>query len=389
MRPRYQTRPIASIDALSQALRISAPILQHTAKNIADHYTDHVIPKKDGTDRQIVIPTQHLKIIQKRINKNIFGNVYYPEYLFGGIPEKDYVKNATHHAGCGSTICLDLKNFYPSIQESHVLSIFMDLFKFPKDVSELLTQLITLRGKIPQGACTSSHVANLILHDSEYHLVQNLSNRGFKYSRLLDDITISYSSFIKTQDAEKIIKNVAGILKKYNLKINNKKTLIAHRSNPVDLLCVTGLWLNRGTPRIDRQERREIRAEVHNCMKLATAGLSSIEYHEAFNRVSGRVAKLNYLKYPEAKTYRDALKKVYPIYNQTEVTKTIKLVDILEKSLRKKKDHIWFVKQYNNLNYRLGILSRTHSNLSKALRERLRKIAPRKTMNDLMYYEPI
>lgn len=89
---------------------------------------------------------------------------------------------------------------------------------------------------------------------------------------------------------------------------------------------------------------------------MAASDLSSKDYHDAFNKVSGRVAKLHYLNYPEAKTYREALKSVYPVYDQTNITKTIKLVGILEKSLKKNKNSVWFVKQYNNLNYRLGIL---------------------------------
>lgn len=56
-----------------------------------------------------------------------------------------------------------------------------------------------------------SHIANLVLHDNEYHLVQDLTNRGFKYSRLLDDITISSSKYIKPHDAEKIIKNIVRV----------------------------------------------------------------------------------------------------------------------------------------------------------------------------------
>jgi retron-type reverse transcriptase len=192
MRPYYTKRPIGTVAALSAALRVSEHALTHAANNLGRHYTPYAIPKKaNGKTRSIVIPSLHLKTLQKRINREIFAHVAYPPYLYGGIDGKDYVQNAKEHNAAQVVIALDVKDFYPSISFQQVKGIYQHFLKFGPEVSELLAKLTTYQDEVPQGACTSSHLANLVLHDVEYHLAQYCRNADLVYTRLLDDITIS------------------------------------------------------------------------------------------------------------------------------------------------------------------------------------------------------
>ncbi|WP_182282927.1 reverse transcriptase family protein [Comamonas testosteroni] len=389
MRPIFNKKSIGSIEALSDALQVNKHILQNTADNIFQHYHPYEIKKKDGGTRLIHIPTLHLKIIQKRINKNIFDNVTYPDYLHGGIEDKDYVKNALSHANAEAIICLDIKNFYPSITQTRVSKIFQYFFKFPEDVSNLLAKLCCHEERVPQGACTSSHLANLAFFDSEYHFASFCKSKKYTYTRLLDDITISKSSAFSDTEISKAIASVKSIISPHGIKLNNKKQKIVSRSNPKDLMEVTGLWLNRGRPRAHRSYRKVVRLEMHICEKMAKTDRFSEEYHKLHNRVSGKVSKLSYLGHHEATNYRDTLQKILPLYDIHKATNLHKNALILSKvnaNIRKK---FAYFKRYSKINYELNILARNNKPLSKTIRNILSNCKPSGLRDDLLYNEPI
>ena len=67
-------------------------------------------------------------------------------------------------------ISLDIENFYPNIGKRDVLNIFKNMMRFSPEVSNILTELVTLDGKTPQGACCSSYIANLIFFNDEHNI---------------------------------------------------------------------------------------------------------------------------------------------------------------------------------------------------------------------------
>lgn len=389
MRPYYTKKPIGTVSALSAALRAAEPVLRHTVRNIEHHYTPYEIPKADGKVRAIVIPSLHLKTLQKRINREIFSNIVYPPYLYGGIDGKDYVRNANAHCSAHVAIALDVKDFYPSISFQRVLNIFQYFLKFSPEVSELLAKLTTFQNKLPQGAATSSHLANLVLHDTEYHLAQYCENSGLVYTRLLDDITISSTKRLSEQRISKLIDMVARMLREKGLKLKNKKTRISSQSNPETLMEVTGLWLNRGSPRVNTDSRRKIRAEVHQCEVAARTSRTSQSYHKAHASVSGKVAMLNHVGHTEAGRFRRTLADILPLYDSNELTKTIKIVNVLSRSSESDREKYAFNLNYFKTMQRINIVARSDPRLARRLREKLATCKPVNQSDEALYDEPI
>jgi hypothetical protein len=159
LKPHYPHNPIASIEALATTLGIHPKLLQDLANKVDDSYTAFITVSKNKNgaqkDRNVCEPKHELKRLQKRINSRIFEKIEYPDYLQGGIKDetkpRDYVVNATRHAHANQIICIDVKQFYPSIKSQYVARIFQHFFKFPPDVSEILTRLVTYHGRVPQG----------------------------------------------------------------------------------------------------------------------------------------------------------------------------------------------------------------------------------------------
>lgn len=385
MKIKFLGKPIGSEDALAATLGLSTIALLDFIKNINSKYSTFPLKKKDGNFRPISSPNHDLKLIQKRINRFIFGNVEYPDYLFGGIAGQDYVKNANRHAGANSLITLDVRNFYPSIKTKVVEKIFLHFCKFPPQVAKLLTELTTLNGSVPQGACTSSHIANLVFHDIEHRVVSDFKDKKLIYSRLLDDISISSKKQLKKEDVTSIIDKVAVFLKSKDFKIRSDKTRVTSISNPENLMEITGLWLNRGHARAKAKDRHDIRSEMHRCKSNFTVSRTASEYHKEHESVSGRVAKLTYLNHTEAASYRNTLRTILPHYGETEVKRIKIFVRILEKTTKSDRGKFSYIDRYHKLDHKINILFRTEPSLAHSLRTRIRNCAPTSTKEIIIY----
>jgi hypothetical protein len=385
VKPKYLGKPIGSEAALAATLGISVDVLRDYSATVADKYSTFEIPKRDGKLRPICSPTHNLKIIQKRINRFIFGNVEYPDYLFGGIAGQDYVKNASRHTGAKALITLDVRDFYPCIKAKAVENIFLHFCKFPPPVVKLLTELTTLNGCVPQGACTSSHLANLVFHDLEHRVVSDFKDKKIIYSRLLDDICISSSKILKKEQVTDAISKVAALLKARGFKIRGNKTHVTSISNPEELMEITGLWLNRGRPRAKPQDREDIRSEMHRCEVNFAVSRIAPAYHQEHDSLSGRVAKLTYLEHHEAASFRSRLRKILPHYGELETKRIQLLVGVLERTSKADRGKYSYVDRFHKLGHKINILSRTEKYIAYNLRVRMYHCFPTNTKEVLIY----
>lgn len=283
-KPVYNFKPIGSVDALAKVLGVPPKIIADIAAIADDSYTSFNVISNSGKARVVHEPKYRLKKIQKRINSRIMSGVSFPDYLTGGLRDpnlpRDYIMNAGLHSGAESIVKLDIKNFYPNIRGQSVRNIFKYFFRFPDPVVDLLYQLTTLHGRIPQGGCTSSYLANLVFYNSEYLLVSKFRSRSWVYSRLLDDISVSSRDGLSKHEIKSLIKRVAAMLTAQNLRLNNNKTAILTRNSKSDEFQVTGLWVKHGKPKLHRKERRFARQLVYVAEKEFAKDPTTTEYSE-------------------------------------------------------------------------------------------------------------
>lgn len=166
---------IRSLNNLAYTLKIAKEELLFFTNNksISKYYQEYEIlkfhangqPKMDINGiqkKRIINPSiSKLKSIQKRINKYILSKILVPDYVFGGTKGKDNVLNAKQHQGKKFKFITDLTNFFPSITNKMVYEMFIR-YNFSPDVASILTKLTTYKGHVPQGAPTSTYIANLV-----------------------------------------------------------------------------------------------------------------------------------------------------------------------------------------------------------------------------------
>lgn len=168
--------------------------------------------------REICPSLEPLKTIQKRIQTNILANISFPEFIQGGIKNRDNVSNARSHLGKKYHFITDLKNFFPSIRPKLVYDTFIK-HGFSADVSHILTKLTTYKNQLPQGASTSTYIANMVFLKTDDDLHKFCLQKGIIYSRFIDDLVFSSQN-----DFKSITNEIIEIVKKSKFKINNKKT---------------------------------------------------------------------------------------------------------------------------------------------------------------------
>lgn len=375
-KPYYPHAPIGSVAMLAKTLGVHPKLLGDLANKASSSYTHFVIETKGGKQRNVYEPKYELKKLQKRINSRLFEKVLYPLYLQGGIRDekspRDYIENSKMHSGSKFLISLDIRNFYDSIPLESVNSIFKHFFKFPEDVSDLLSRVVTREGKVPQGACTSSYIANLVFHNSEYSHVKKLRDFGFVYSRLLDDVTISSNHLISQDEATKHIKYIAGLFREHGLRLRQSKTKLERSDDLKASYAVTGVWVGHGLPKLRRNERDMIRHSVHICEQEYAKNCYSDEYHALWNKVSGQVAKLTRLKHAQAPKLRNRMRGILPLYDSKATASIWREADRMLKRPSSSHTKIAVIESYRRLINKLGILGRTNQPLAKSLRRQLK-----------------
>lgn len=204
--------------------------LKNILDNINSYYYEKTFAKykngkrklnKEGTPRDRIINpcTKELPAIQKRINTYLAENIAPANYSYGGVKKRDNVKNAAYHKGNKFFFQTDLQDFFPFITCKKVYSTLVS-HKFSPDVASRITRLTTYKGHLPQGASTSSSIANLVFaYFAGDKIFQYAKENGLRLTMFVDDVTLS--SPVDFKDKTQAILQ---IIRECDFKISHSKT---------------------------------------------------------------------------------------------------------------------------------------------------------------------
>ncbi|MBJ9675502.1 reverse transcriptase family protein [Burkholderia gladioli] len=288
-KPFYKNAPIKSVGALAQTLQLTERQLLQLARNASRMYRKVPIPKKDGTTRYTWDAQKQLKEVHGLINSRIFHRTTFPLFLQGGIRDqlypRDYVRNADIHVDATTLVTLDIADFFPSTSDSTVMDIWSTFFRFPPVVAKLLTMLTTKDGFLPQGARTSSYLANLAFFRDEHDLVARLQKQGWRYSRLVDDITISSQRRVNDDEVASVNRTLFAFVNRHGYSVKRPKHDIQRRNAR---MSVNSLVVNKKVS-LPKSQRRSIASLLHR----TNAAISIGEGHAIpVNKVRGQIAML-------------------------------------------------------------------------------------------------
>lgn len=252
-----------------------------------DHYSRFTIPKRSGGTRLIASPKPYLAKAQQWVSSEILSKMPVHDAATAFRPGKSIVDNANEHINAAVLVRIDLKDFFPSIPFERVRHLFMRcgynsgiasaLALICTDASRVYTEIdgqrrvvATSKLGLPQGACTSPAVANLVAEHLDVRmsgLAESLSP-VWRYTRYADDLV--FSSEDPKADVAFLIKCATEIVQAEGFSINSAKTSIRR---PGGRMVVTGVGVDGERLYVPRSEIRRIRAFLHRC---ETQGLSKV-----------------------------------------------------------------------------------------------------------------
>ena len=240
-----------------------------------------VYPLRKGTKvRWIEAPGPNLKSIQRTLLDDTLYTLRATDHAHGFVPGRSIVTNARFHVGKQWVVTLDIKDFFPSITSRQVRAAIDGLGGEP-EVLSALARLLTRHGRLPQGAPTSPHVANLVAAELDHRLARTAAIRGWAYTRYADDLTFSGDS-----PPVGLIDEAKALLRDYGFRAARGKTHVMGRDQRQ---VVTGLVVNDRV-RLPKPQRRRLRAMLHQAEIIGDAAALDpvLQGHLAFARFVSR-----------------------------------------------------------------------------------------------------
>lgn len=236
--------------------------------NKRQHYITYHIPKRDGSKKRTInAPQGRLKELQSAFLTNVLYQFAPSTIAHGFVTKRDPKTNALKHVGAKTLIKMDMRDFFGSITTQMVgsslnlllKSRFKELELNSPDIS-LLAELLTLDGKLPQGAPSSPTITNLYVLKMDGNLKALARDNDMMVTRYADDITMSSNVKMPIADMVKLAHQIGGIVRTMGLHINAQKTRLKTSSSR---LSVTGVIVNE-KPNLASEKYRLLRAKVHN-----------------------------------------------------------------------------------------------------------------------------
>lgn len=253
--------------------------LYELVKNRSRYYTYYKIRKRRSGFRYIHVPNSKIKIIQKWIFINILQKVSLNVNCKGFRKNYSIRDNAIDHVNKKYVVNLDIFKCFDSIKIIRVENFFIRL-GYTSIVSKLLAKLLFVPATehykkflasegfinkelinlyfeiLPQGACTSPIISNIILTRLDKRLSAYCLKNGFKYSRYADDLTFSGEKIVP-------INFITSIINEEGFKLNKDKIKI-FRENKRQL--VTGVVVNKKV-KAPKEKHSEVRKHLYYASK--------------------------------------------------------------------------------------------------------------------------
>ena len=195
------------------------------------------IPKRNGGERLLGIPTTFDRMIQQAIHQELspLFDPEFSEYSYGFRPGKSAtqaIQQALTYINQGHRciVDIDLKNFFDEVNHDYLMTLIKRkvrdplvlrlIWRYLRSPLEIDGKLQKRRKGVPQGGPLSPLLSNIVLNE----LDQELEERGLRFVRYADN----FSVFVKTpRAAHRVKRRITGfIANRLHLLVNEKKSAI-------------------------------------------------------------------------------------------------------------------------------------------------------------------
>lgn len=221
-------------------------------------YRVFYIPKAKGYRKIVTYTSSDSELYRFHCDaaQSLERHLWHSQFAKAYIKHRSIITNAKAHLYNDIFICLDIHNFFQSINHNKLVStLYHEINKsshkqFPKEQCEDLVKSCSLSNKgIAIGLKPSPALANIYLKEFDTKLYAWLKKQDLPnviYTRYADDITISFKTSLIDHNfaVSPIIEHVQELLGSFYLKLNPCKTRIINL-NKSNHVRITGINLIR------------------------------------------------------------------------------------------------------------------------------------------------
>jgi hypothetical protein len=294
----------------------------HSEATEMTHYIRFTVLKRSGGLRELAAPHRDLAAAQKWVLDSVLQKLPTHPAAHGFVRGHSIRTNALPHVGRQVLVNCDLKDFFPTITFPRVLGAFMELGYSPAAATifallctEAPRRIVEYAGKtfhvatgpraLPQGACTSPAISNLIARRLDSRLAGLAMKLGWKYTRYADDLSFSSEAGQDSQPSTGyLLARVRHIAQDEGFVVNEQKTRVLKRSAAME---VTGVVVNR-KPGVSRRERRRLRAILHNVKRHGLESQNRHNHPHFAEQLRGKIAFVQMINPDQARPLWEAFR---------------------------------------------------------------------------------
>ncbi len=276
---KWDLPPIHNATEFAEAVGITTKqvswLSYHRVTAQTDHYSRFQIPKRKGGFRTIAAPKPLLRKAQSWLLKNILEKIPVTDSAKAFRPNCSVADNAKAHQGAGVLVKMDLQDFFPSVKFKRVKGLFQ-MLGYNEGIASIFALICTDAARInaqlgdknfyvalgerylPQGACTSPAISNIICYRLDKRMKGLADKLGFNYTRYADDLAFSHSN--KDQAVSRLIKCAKTIIYKENFILHPDKLVVLR---PHHRQSLTGVVINE-KPNLSRRDLKRFRSFLHH-----------------------------------------------------------------------------------------------------------------------------
>lgn len=312
---------LSSPTDLAQAMGIPVATLRwlsfHHPASKTTHYHSWQIAKRSGGVRTISRPHKNLEDAQRWILESILAKLPTHDAAHGFVPGRSTLTGATPHVGAKVLVNVDLQDFFPTIDFARVAGLFRG-FGYSPAVATILALLTTESPRrvirsgsetlhvavgnrsLPQGACTSPAISNLIARRLDKRLAGMARSIEWQYTRYADDL--SFSCQESEEKVAYLMARVRHLTSEEGFLVKESKTRVLRRHAQQS---VTGIVVN-DRPSIDRKTIRQLRSILHKAKSEGLERQNRIGHTNFSGWVTGMIAYVEMVNPQQGRKLREA-----------------------------------------------------------------------------------
>lgn len=298
---------IRRLTHLAQSLGVDRTKLDEVLVDLEQHYEQLILidPARPERQRRVVNVRKPLRTFQGRLYKRLLLKEILPSpHSHGGVTARSIKTNAMVHANSRYVLKTDISDFYPSIHFRRVYRLFVEEFGCSPDVARACTALTTHSHHLALGIVTSPILADQMLRKADTRIAAACLKLGLKYSRFVDDITISGDFDFAGSGVQSTISR---ILKSEGFVVNQKKCV----TGPIEETPITGIQIHRsGRFDVTREYADALRTLLEEAKKLSLGEDLDRPLYFTRSQILGRIQFAGWVNSVRKKPLLRAYKRV-------------------------------------------------------------------------------